>query len=224
MTYFRDLSPCSYGGHVLQAFEPDKAHGVFTAGHWTPTLPLPLAVGWLSRSHPFTKGTVSPEFRRRLDIVLEERYELGSSRGWHECEFCDASTAGPVDASNKPSLSLGPCGYGTLSIPGRSAIYFAPDLIAHYIDEHEYRPPQDFVTAVLECPPFRSAEYFLALLEIVGPPFAMALERAIGEQWPGFEWVADCGRAAPQRYRGPGARLRRWVNGLLPDRVSRAAT
>lgn len=82
---------------------------------------------------------------------------------------CDLSIARPVDASNRSLLSLKPCGYDTLTIRGPRAIYYAPELIAHYIDEHEYRPPDDFVTAVLECPAFRWAEYFVALLEIVGP-------------------------------------------------------
>jgi hypothetical protein len=63
----------------------------------------------------------------------------------------------------------------------------------------------------------RSAEYFVALLEIVGRPFETALERAIGEDWPGFEWVAHCGRAALRRYRAPSTRFRRWVNRRLGE-------
>ena len=42
-------------------------------------------------------------------------------------------------------------------------IYVAPELIAHYIDAHEYRPPDEFVESVLKCPRMSTKEYFKAL-------------------------------------------------------------
>jgi hypothetical protein len=37
-------------------------------------------------------------------------------------------------------------------VPSGDRLYFAPEMIAHYIERHEYAPPLDFVEAVLACP------------------------------------------------------------------------
>ena len=108
MTYFRDLAPCSYGGDVLDSFERfvvDEATGTASPEGPTRELPLPLAVGWLSRGHEFTVGPVEPEFRLRLAGLFEEGFEFGSFRGVHECEFCDPLTVPPPAPSVRPSIS-----------------------------------------------------------------------------------------------------------------------
>ena len=203
MTYFPDLSPCSYGGDILRDFEEWVEEDTSTIRmRRYPTRTLPLPVGWLSSGQPFTQGTVSPEFRRRLDVVLEQGYETGTYVGSHNCEFCDASGAPPGDATKKPSTHDVPSEFHNINIPGRHAVYYAPELIAHYIDEHGYRPPDEFMTALIECPPFRSTAYFLALLEAVGPALATALERVIRSPWPHSEWFGEGARVALRRYRG----------------------
>ena len=205
MTYFSDLSPCSYGGDILLDFEEwveEDTSTITVRRYPTRTLPLPLAVGWLSSSQPFTQGTVSPEFRRRLDVVLDQGYETRTYRGWHDCEFCDANGASPHDASKKSSTTRVPSAFHNLNIPGRHAVYYAPELIAHYIDEHDYRPPDEFMTAVLECPPFFSTAYFIALLEAVGPALATALERELRRPWPHSERFGEGARVALRQYRG----------------------
>ncbi len=35
----------------------------------------------------------------------------------------------------------------------RPLVYVAPELIVHYIEAHGYRPPDEFIQAVLRCPP-----------------------------------------------------------------------
>jgi hypothetical protein len=60
-------------------------------------------------------------------------------------------------------------GCGFLVIPGRDTLYVAPNLVIHYIVCHGYRPPPDFVDAVLACPPLSSAAYLRALRRL-GPP------------------------------------------------------
>jgi len=196
MAYFPDLSPCSYGGDILLDFE-ERVAGRYP----TRTLPLPLAVGWLSNGQPFTQGTVSPEFRRRLDVVLEQGYETCHFMGWHGCEFCEASSA-PSGGAKKPSSNHVPSGFHNLNIPGRHAVYYAPELIAHYIDEHEYRPPDEFMTALIDCPPFHSTAYFVALLEAVGPALATALDRELRRPWPHSQRFGEGARVALRRYRG----------------------
>jgi hypothetical protein len=48
-------------------------------------------------------------------------------------------------------------------IPGDGCVYAAPELIVHYIEEHQYLPPPNFCAAVVACPPMQGAEYFKTL-------------------------------------------------------------
>jgi hypothetical protein len=52
-------------------------------------------------------------------------------------------------------------------VPSRASVYIAPDLIVHYVEQHRYAPPAEFVDAMLACPEPSSAAYFDLLL-----PFA----------------------------------------------------
>ena len=63
-------------------------------------------------------------------------------------------------------LSLGT---SNLYVPFEGGIFVSPSLIAHYIDAHDYTPPEVFQAAVLECPPMRSMAYLKAILK-EGPP------------------------------------------------------
>jgi hypothetical protein len=42
-------------------------------------------------------------------------------------------------------------------------VYVAPSLVVHYIDAHQYAPPDAFQHAVTSCPPMRSMDYFKAI-------------------------------------------------------------
>ncbi len=53
-------------------------------------------------------------------------------------------------------------------LPGEGVIYVAPSLVAHYVDAHEYQPPQEFMEAVIQCPPMRSMQYLRAIKSIGG--------------------------------------------------------
>ena len=52
-----------------------------------------------------------------------------------------------------------PMGNRNLFLPGAGFLYIAPSLVLHYIDAHQYLPPDEFIKAVLDCPPTRSQEY-----------------------------------------------------------------
>lgn len=54
-------------------------------------------------------------------------------------------------------------GIGNLFVPAADTIFVAPSLIVHYIDAHEYCPPQPFKDAVLGCPKMRSMKYLKAI-------------------------------------------------------------
>ena len=77
--------------------------------------------------------------------------------GYHSCGFCRFSR-GPTHLQYN-NLVLG-TGRNNLFVPApESKVFVAPSLIAHYIDAHDYQPPQAFQQAVLACPNVKSPEY-----------------------------------------------------------------
>ncbi|AMV29564.1 hypothetical protein VT84_34535 [Gemmata sp. SH-PL17] len=56
-------------------------------------------------------------------------------------------------------------GVSNLWLPGDGFLFVAPSLILHYMDAHEYSPPDEFQEAVRACPPMRSMAYLKALLK-----------------------------------------------------------
>lgn len=92
--------------------------------------PLIRAVGWLSSTQSFNQGWVPAEFSDRLDLICERWDDGVEALGWpvaagpYTCELCgDFHTAGIV------------------GIPGEGVLFVAPEMIAHYVDEHGYLPP-----------------------------------------------------------------------------------
>ncbi|MFN3150017.1 hypothetical protein [Bremerella sp.] len=104
-------------------------------------------VGWLRPDHEFTRGSVSDEFLAILKHHIATAFQPVAFGGWHDCEFCDACK-----------------GYGNLIVPTSEVVYVAPEMIVHYITEHEYCPPNEFVDAVVDCPVQESPEY-MALMK-----------------------------------------------------------
>ena len=92
-----------------------------------------LNVGWLCGSQPFVTGTTTQEFQDTLaDLVLRQ---ILLHRGAHGCN---------LGCSNRPY------GNGQIRVLGQDQIWYsAPILIHHYVVKHEYRPPDEFVSAVL---------------------------------------------------------------------------
>jgi hypothetical protein len=111
-----------------------------------------IAIGWLEQGFEYTKGRVGPGFLEKLRELLNDPWGFVYFAGFHECDFCV-----PV---RRRHTALGPHGYRNLFVPGDKVIYAAPELITHYIDAHEYCPPQVFQNAVRRCPQMSSRAYF----------------------------------------------------------------
>lgn len=114
-----------------------------------------LNVGWLDASHPFEKGVLRDEAVERLNDLSWNPVNL--FRGSHTCDFCLAELReqGPVAG---PALitalkDVGAMGNGEIVVKGDRAWYHAPVLITHYVERHEYLPPQEFIDAVLASAP-----------------------------------------------------------------------
>ena len=109
-----------------------------------------LNIGWLDVNHPFLKGALSDTFTERL-ILFRQYIVRDENLGPHKCHFC-----GKYRSS------------GELRVFGRNnTIYAAPTMIIHYVVEHNYFPPQEFIDAVLHGPHPPSQEYTLRAKQYV---------------------------------------------------------
>ncbi len=113
------------------------------------------AIGWLHPDHPYTKGEVSGEFLARLKEFVArsgksaEALYLPGACGFHTCEFCGKAW-----------------GVANFGVPCDGLLYVVPEMIVHYIEQHGYCPPEEFVTALLRSPLPGTEEY-----ELITEPF-----------------------------------------------------
>jgi hypothetical protein len=140
--YYADLTMCRYHSGP---FDPDN---------WR--VPL-LAIGWLAHPHEFTSGDVPrgfPSILHEMAARARSLYAHYYFLGMHSCSLCEATgriSPGPIWSQEN------------LFIPGRNVVYLSPGGLAHYVEVHSYSPPQDYVDAVLSCPPYGSSDYCNAL-------------------------------------------------------------
>jgi hypothetical protein len=111
--------------------------------------PALLAVGWLEAEGEFTRGNVPSEFFQKLGELCIDPWQPAVSAGLHQCSLCQFEP---------PTFT------GNVYVPYHGRIYVAPVGVAHYIAAHWYRPPEEFVQAVLSCPSMRSLQYHKAML------------------------------------------------------------
>jgi len=112
------------------------------------------AVGWLERGRQFPTGAVDPAVYARLVELLRHPWEPAITVGFHACDLC---------------LYDGPPGKRNLYVPADARVFVCPELVAHYMNAHAYRPPDEFCAAVLDCPEMRSSTYLKALLGVARP-------------------------------------------------------
>lgn len=113
-------------------------------------------IGWLDNIEPYEKGGVSQEF---LDLLWGYfRYPVNVCRGFHTCNLCGKACEGvPVI---RHGIKRRKAGFYEIRVWGPDGKeYGAPSLIYHYITEHGYKPPQEFIDAVCNGPRPGSEEY-----------------------------------------------------------------
>lgn len=137
MAYYPDLSPYEYSG-----LEPSTVN-----------------VGWLSKEHKYSQGDVPDAFVKRLLFFCWRL--IHPTLGFHRCPFCHKPTFGVLVCQGEEELQLGSA---EIRVIGKNGIiYAAPNLIYHYVREHHYCPPDEFIQAVLESPLPGSPEYEAAV-------------------------------------------------------------
>jgi hypothetical protein len=95
--------------------------------------PDTVNIGWLDVNHPFPTGQTSEEFRAKLGQLC--RLRVNQTRGFHPCYFCKGRE--------------GPGSSYEIRVTGDGRVYAAPSLVHHYVVGHNYRPPDEFIAAVL---------------------------------------------------------------------------
>jgi len=115
-------------GRVMSYF-PDLSRVEHSSG------PDTVLVGWLEQTHPYAQGETSREFRERLELLCSNTPLHEMFHGCHACEFCGRWV-----------------GWANIVVDGESCSFVAPTLVWHYVAGHNYRPPEEFITAVLSAP------------------------------------------------------------------------
>jgi len=86
-------------------------------------------IAWLDEGKQYTKGKCPSEFVEKLK-TLDVRVH---TKGWHTCPFCKNATSSTQFI---------------WQIKGKLH-YDVPEMIIHYIEEHDYLPPQEFIDFVM---------------------------------------------------------------------------
>jgi len=136
MAYFPDLSPYAYGRDA----HPGVVH-----------------VGWLDGEHSFGTGPVNSTLINKMKLLATtptERY-----RGRHLCEVCiQPPDVAKTFVPDRGRLIDPTCSWarwaesrlsnGEIRVSRNGVVFAAPILIVHYIEEHGYLPPIEFLHAV----------------------------------------------------------------------------
>lgn len=132
MTYYADLTLYSYLQDSI-----DQSSRI-------------LNVGWLEREYDYPSGATSGEFREKLlEIICD--HSTARTRGWHACSLPhpggDLHYPFTVEVNDR-TIRLGSAEVRVTTEGGSTLA--APDLIYHYVTDHNYLPPDPFIEAVLE--------------------------------------------------------------------------
>jgi len=147
MAYFPDLTPYQYTGL-------DKGTGIPA-----------LNIGWLTKSKPYIIGETPAEFKQKLLAFCFFEHTVYNCLGYHTCQFC-ASPQAPIEVQRGQKVAY--LGNGEIRVIGVSAVYAAPTLVYHYVVAHGYKPPDEFIEAVLHGPPPDSDEHKALIGGLVG--------------------------------------------------------
>ncbi|WP_186438560.1 ankyrin repeat domain-containing protein [Cohnella terricola] len=102
-------------------------------------------IGWINGVNVYKKGIVSSDFIENLRLYTIKSFN--EIRGNVNCSLC----------SDK-FTTLGLSEIRVISKDGKNK-YASPSMIIHYVTEHHYCPPEEFIRAVIDGPKPGSNEY-----------------------------------------------------------------
>jgi hypothetical protein len=134
MAYYKDLSPYEYSD------DADELGG----GEGRALGASLLNVGWLAEGQEFPLGDVSEGF---VDALLElAKDTVNVYRGMHFCDFCPTFQEARENVRFRDVFIAS----GEVHVRGSEGqVYAAPAMVVHYVADHGYQPPREFVDAVL---------------------------------------------------------------------------
>ncbi len=92
-----------------------------------------LNIGWIGKDN-FEKGEVSESFLRKLiDVENSDAYTIARHKGSHTCEICGQRLGSSVK-------KIGP----------KEKYYTFPSKTSHYVESHNYKPPQEFIDTIMD--------------------------------------------------------------------------
>lgn len=107
-----------------------------------------INIGWLDPAHPLPTGHVPGDVIRTLARLCRD--PVHGTRGFHTCKFCP-----PAGADREPFTTGRDedgefmVGSAEIRVAGPSGVTFAaPDMVIHYVTEHGYQPPDEFLAAL----------------------------------------------------------------------------
>ena len=106
-------------------------------------------IGWLSKDQDFSKGRVSPEFLNKLKSVIVGNADFDANfnriRGVHPCSLCGERNS-EIEYDGQTEM----LGMSEVLVPMVSGndYFAAPSMVYHYIVEHDYLPPKEYLKAV----------------------------------------------------------------------------
>lgn len=103
-------------------------------------------IGWLEDTNFFIQKTADNKFLKKIFQIIQSK-ECNIYRGIHDCDFCNSDGFMYGVIGNEKIL----LGHGEIWVPSTSQdiIYASPTLIYHYIEKHQYCPPQDYIDSVM---------------------------------------------------------------------------
>ena len=102
--------------------------------HPEPDPPGTVNIGWVDWGQPYPKGDTGEAIRAKLREIC--RTQTRRTNGVYFCSMC----FGPARPTSPDEIRVNGKG-------GR--VYAAPALIWHYVEVHGYRPPEEFIEAVM---------------------------------------------------------------------------
>lgn len=96
-----------------------------------------IAIGYLNSSEPYDIGEVPINFIKKLTQIYHTGVIL-ASLGHHDCELC-------VDKEPATSSSE-----KIIRDEKNKVEYIFPEMIFHYIEEHKFKPSQEFINFIME--------------------------------------------------------------------------
>lgn len=113
-------------------------------------------IGWIYGTENYDKGNVTSQFIDSLWMYVKNPFnETRENRG---CFLCCANSTTPEKSSSNDFAALGSSEIRVISEDGKEK-YAAPSVILHYVIDHNYCPPSDFIRAVIDGPKPGSYEY-----------------------------------------------------------------